>query len=140
MKVSILLLYIRTFHICGPKFRATLWSILVLIVVTHAAGIPVLWLNVTPLNCQWTYLDTDDEVYNTFCHNRYDNWFYFVFISSLTVVLDIIIIVLPSREVWRLQMVKRQKIALVMVFMAGIMYVTLREPNQRKSDHITVSL
>lgn len=120
IKVSILLLYLRTFQVCGRKFRIILYSVLVIIVASHSASILLDWLSLTPLHCQWMYYDAPDGIYDERCHVRYDQFPYFVFMGALTIALDIIIIFLPLREILRLRMVKRQKIALIMVFLAGL--------------------
>lgn len=125
IKVSILLLYLRTFKVCGRRFRITLNCVLILIVISHAVSIILDWLSVTPLKCQWMFYDAPEEVEEAICHVRFDQFPYFVFLGALTIALDILIIFLPLREVLQLRMVKRQKIALVMVFLAGIMYVKM---------------
>lgn len=55
------------------------------------------------------------------CHERFSDLENWVFIAGFTVLLDIVVIVLPIRAIWKLQMAKRQKIAISMLMGAGAM-------------------
>lgn len=132
VKASIVLLYLRTFSVCGRKFRITLYCVIGLLITSHLVVIPVYWLSIHPLKCQWKYLDLTDGDYYSLCHERYNDFAYLIYVTSLSVLLDVVIIALPCREVWRLQMVRRQKIALLLVFLAGIVYVKTLSNGTRK--------
>lgn len=73
------------------------------------------------MKCQWDYAVVEDNVWDANCRYRWDQFPYFVFLGAFTIVLDIVIISLPVREVLQMQMVPRQKIAIVMVFLVGVL-------------------
>lgn len=118
VKVSLLILYLRTFTAKGA-FRVTLWIVMIAIILSHAQVLIVYWAKVGPYDCIWKYATLPVELWNTFCHKRYNNLPNWVFVSILTVFLDVVVLALPIRAVWKLHMEKRQKIAVVMLVGAG---------------------
>lgn len=117
------MLYLRTFTE-SKRFRYTVYAILATLVITHVASLPVFLASVTPFYCQWTIYHTDEEYYSN-CSENYNFLSWAVFIAVLTIVLDVIILALPCPAVWRLHMAKRQKIALLLVLVAGVVYGAL---------------
>lgn len=93
---------------------------MILIITSHIAALLVDWLSVSPMSCFWEFPTVDENVWEAHCTLRYDQFPYFVFLGAFTIVLDVVIIALPVREVLHMRMVTRQKIALVMVFLIGV--------------------
>ena len=121
IKVSLLILYLRTFTTKGA-FRITLWTVLVLVVLGHGQVIVLYWVKLDPNNtCQWKYSSLDFTLWKAMCHERFSDLENWVFIAGFTVLLDIVVLVLPIRAIWKLQMAKRQKIAISMLMGAGAM-------------------
>ena len=96
---------------------------MILIILSHAQVIIVYWAKLDPFVCQWKYATLSYEMWVAVCHTRVDDLKNWVFVSIFTVILDIIVLALPIRAVWKLQMPKRQKIAVIMLIGAGAMYV-----------------
>lgn len=117
------MLYLRTFTE-SKRFRYTIYAVISTLVITHAVSLAVFLADVTPLHCKWTIYPTDEEWYAN-CSYNYDSLPAVVFIAVMTIVLDIIILVLPCPAVWRLHMAKRQKIAILLLLVAGVVYEAL---------------
>lgn len=120
VKVSLLILYLRTFTQKG-LFRVTLWTILVAIVLSHAQVIVLYWAKLDPFVCLWKYSTLPGALWNALCRLRYQQLKNWIFVSIFTVILDVIVLVLPIRAVWKLHMARRQKIAVSMLIGAGAM-------------------
>lgn len=112
------MLYLRTFTE-SKRFRYAVYATLTILVLSHLALIPVYYAEVFPLFCHWTYYPTDEEWYEN-CHQNYDVLPFIVFLASLTILLDLIILLLPCPAVWRLHLAKRQKVAIISILVAGI--------------------
>ena len=97
----------------------TLWAVLILIALSHAQVIIVFWAKFHNFYCQWKYNTIASELWAAMCPMRYDDLKNWVFVSIFTVVLDVIVLVLPIRAIWKLQMANRQKIAVSMLVAAG---------------------
>lgn len=132
IKISILLMYLRTFTAPG-KFRKTLWVVLGIIIVTSLVVIPLYWNTIAPLECEWKYITLDFDLWTQFCNSRYSDTPYWLFMAALSIVLDIIVIVLPCHAVWKLHMVRRQKIAVIVMIAAGGVYEA-RSTNKDSAD------
>lgn len=120
VKVTILMLYLRIFTE-SKRFRYTIYVVLATLVTTHMATFPVYYSDLTPFHCHWTIYPTEDERYSR-CSEKYDALPWIVFIVVLTIVLDIVILTLPCPAVWRLHMARRQKIAILLLLTAGVLY------------------
>ena len=120
VKISLLILYLRTFTEKG-FFRITLWTVLVAIALSHLQVIVVYWVKLDPFDCQWKYNTLPGELWAALCHARIDDLQNWVFVSIFTVILDVIVLVLPIRAVWKLHMAKQQKIAVSLLIGAGAM-------------------
>lgn len=120
VKISLLVLYLRTFTVKG-FFRTILWSVLVAIILTHAQVVILYYAKLDPFVCIWKYGTLPSALWNVFCRTRIEQLKNWVFISIFTVILDIIVLVLPIRVVWNLQMAKRQKTAVSILIGAGAM-------------------
>lgn len=122
VKMSILFLYRRTF-IEGRLFRYMVDAVLFVLVTSHVAFLCTLIFALSPPSCAWRQFETDEDYYAS-CSRPFSLVVLLrliVWISSLTVVLDMIIISLPCRAVWRLHLPKRQKLVILITLMAGIL-------------------
>ena len=119
IKLSIMLLYLRTFAV-SSKFRWTMWVLIFILVSTHITHWFVYWLSNTPLDCAWkAYPDVQAPLV---CYERFDPGDYIIFIPVLNIIMDIIILIMPCPYVLRLQLPKRQKIIILGIILAGVMY------------------
>lgn len=121
VKMSILLLYLRTFTE-GRVFRNVVYTLLFTIVVSHVSFAFCYIFFCLPVNCAWTTYETEeeDEKYCTENINGDVIVRLIVFISVLTVLLDLIILVLPCRAVWRLHLPFRQKLVILITLISGV--------------------
>ncbi|KAL1883188.1 hypothetical protein Daus18300_000246 [Diaporthe australafricana] len=111
-KVAMLLLYLKVFP--GQTFR----RICFVMVTICLAYIPAMGLatifNCTPVNYNWTAWTGETEghcfSFNTFAWAQ----------SSINIVLDLIIILLPIPQLWKLNMGRKKRVQLVLMFSVGL--------------------
>lgn len=123
VKVSILLMYLRVFT-ASKTFKVTVWVLIFLITGAHIVGFLGWSFSTIPVWCHWTYYPTDEE-YAARCHHPALNHVlvpYTLFLNVFTVAVDLVILYLPCRPVWRLQLAKRQRISILLILFAGVMY------------------
>lgn len=120
VKMSILLLYLRTFS-QNRTLRLTVYVVLFFLVTTHALTFPLYFSSTTPLDCQWRPFETDEDYY-AHCTEHFDQRTYLVFIAAFTIVLDVVILSIPCPTILRLNMAKRQRIAILVILLAGVVY------------------
>lgn len=123
VKMSILLSYLRTFTE-SRLFRYTVWGILFVLVTSHVSLLILFIINVMPITCAWRTFQFDED-FDASCHFTFSYQIFLrliIFSAALTVALDIIIVALPFRPVWRLHLPKRQKVAILLIMGSGIMY------------------
>lgn len=125
VKVSILLMYLRAFtgNKSNQRLKYTIWVLIFLISGAHLIAFLAWTFEVLPVWCHWTYFSTDAEQ----AQCRHPSWVYAqvpysVFLNVFTVVVDFIILYLPVRPVWQLQLPKRQRISILAIMFAGVMY------------------
>jgi len=114
IKTSIVLLYRRVFSI-NTNFR--LQSLLVMILVWAfwlAATIATI-LNCIPLEYNWISIGDPQHCINY-------NIFWMV-TGSIEVLMDVIILALPVRMVLKLQLTRKRKILVLLIFLLGGLYV-----------------
>lgn len=113
-KISFLLMYYRIFHI--PFFKK--WAYIV-------GGFVIIWvITITfvfificvPVQKLW-YPEIPGR-----CVNQVGTW---IANAASTILTDLAILILPIGQVWRLQLGKREKIALTFAFGLGFLYVHL---------------
>lgn len=113
LKVSILLFYLRIFPEKG--FRKAVF-------VTMAAciGYGIAFVLVSVFQCRpikYAWLQWDDEHEGT-CNNiNAQGWSS----AALNVILDVIVIILPMPQLWQLQLNKRKKFLLLLMFSVGFL-------------------
>lgn len=120
LKLSILFLYIRTFTE-SRIFRRLVQALMIVIVVSHVGFVFILRFRYTTLDCNWVISETEG-IFDAKCPTNYDVIVLYVFlalISSLTVVLDLIIMALPCPAAWRLHLPRRQKLAILITLISG---------------------
>lgn len=128
------MLYLRTFTE-SKRFRYSIFVVLAILIISHVVTLAVYLGSNSPFHCHWSEYPTDEE-WDANCKGNYDSLPSVVFIAVMTIVLDIVILVLPCPAVWRLHMAKRQKIAIILLLVAGVMYET---PPPRAYVHTTAN-
>lgn len=122
MKASILLLYLRIFS-NSRNLRFAVYAALATVVASHIGTLIVTTFDLRPLKCHWIYILTDEE-WDAMCAEYWDDDIAYIFMSVFTIVLDILILAIPCPAVWKLNMPKRQKIGVMIIFSAGLVYET----------------
>lgn len=95
---------------------------LFIVISAHLATIIGTTADVRPADFHRLNLPTDEEYY-AHCKDYWGDDLFYVAISVLTTFLDLMILILPCPAVWRLNMPKRQKIAVIIIILTGIMHV-----------------
>ncbi|KMQ48424.1 hypothetical protein HL42_0873 [Trichophyton rubrum] len=125
-KVSILLLYLRIFYV-HQYFRRICICLVVFTILSGIAFIPPTIWQCSPVEAYW-----DRSIPHT-CLSSFPNWLSYAIINITT---DVILLVLPVQQILRLQLTKRDKIALILVFLLGsfIYRVTLVAASSGTTD------
>ncbi|MCJ1424962.1 hypothetical protein MMC29_002850 [Sticta canariensis] len=121
VKVSILFMYLRAFT--GNKtFKYTCWVLICLITAAHMVAFLGWVFSIIPVSCHWTYYPTDEEYARRCNSTSLGNILvhYSLFLNIFTVILDLVILYLPCKPVWRLQLAKRQRISILIILFAGV--------------------
>lgn len=122
-KTSILLLYLRIFV---RKYFRRLCYVSLFIVITWSFGsVMATVLQCLPISASW-----NKAVPNSRC---IDSDVFWISYGILNIVTDVVILLLPVREVIRLQVPRREKIGLLVVFLLGALSV---HPHQDILVHI----
>ncbi|EEQ34991.1 uncharacterized protein MCYG_07810 [Microsporum canis CBS 113480] len=108
-KVSILLLYLRIFYV-HQYFRRICICLIVFTICSGIAFIPPTIWQCSPVAAYW-----DRSIPHT-CLSSFPNWLSYAIINITT---DVILLILPVQQILRLQLTKRDKIALILVFLLG---------------------
>lgn len=98
--------------------------LIVLISGAHVVAV-IGWLFSTiPVNCHWTYFPTGAEFEARCTRLKLGAILvpYSLFLNAFTVAVDVMVFYLSCRPVWRLQLAKRQKISILIILFAGVMY------------------
>ncbi|MCJ1467429.1 hypothetical protein MMC07_006054 [Pseudocyphellaria aurata] len=122
IKTSLVLLYLCVFS-SNRTLRHVVYGVLLLVVVAHLGTIVGTVANALPFSCHWIYFPTDED-YEKLCKNYWDDSYFYLTMSALTILLDLIILILPCPEVWRLNMPKQQKIGVMIIILTGLVYGT----------------
>lgn len=113
-KISILLLYLRVFP--GKPFRRACWIMLVFVT---AYG---LWIVIaTIMSCYPIPYSWDKTIQGGHCQNKMALWFC---IAALRIATDLAIFALPMPLLASLQLPRKQRFLLMLVFAVGGLYVT----------------
>ena len=110
VKLTMILFYWRTFGTGNRNFRRALIGTSVLLLMWLVGSMFGAIFQCTPIERYW------NEKLDGHC---IDPYIYFVSISSANLLTDVIVLILPLRVVWKLNVTLRQKIALTGVFALG---------------------
>lgn len=123
-------MYLRAFNTVNKTFKYTIWVLIFLISGAHLVAFLGWIFSIIPPSCHWNYWPTDAEFAVHCWHPKLDDILvpYSLFLNVFTVSLDLIILYLPIRPVWRLQLAKRQKISILLILFAGGMYELAQSP------------
>ena len=136
-------MYLRAFT--GNKtFKRTIWVLIFLITSAHLVAFFGWTFSTFPVKCHWTFYPTDAE-FDTRCHHppmAAKLPPYNLFLLVFTVVMDCVILYLPCRPVWRLQLPKRQRLSILAILFAGVLYelALLPLPIERQTFELTIRL
>ena len=109
-KTSILFLYLRIFYV-EKRFRWACYALLALTMSTTVAfTLATIW-QCKPIAAFW-----DHNIPGSHCVDNHSFWLSF---SIINIITDVLILVLPMQQVFRLKLKKRDKIALNLVFVLG---------------------
>lgn len=122
-KASIVVFYIRLFGTPGtrPGFRRFLLTTLFLVHLWLLASVASGIFKCHPFDDVWNPLVVIASDIRDYC---IDSNAYYVSISALNVALDFWILVLPLPMVWSLQLSRRRKVGLNLIFLIGGLYVS----------------
>ncbi len=112
LKTSILLLYMRIFT-TSRTLRYTSWVIILITFLFYSIGFFMAIFSCRPRRKIW-YPMTEGTCIE-WAPGQLVN-------SVINIVTDVLILVLPMREVWRLQMPRKQKVGLIAIFAVGSLY------------------
>ena len=119
-----LLLYLRGFLATRRRLRYLVFGLIIYVLVSHFLVILFSLIGTKPLYCVWKDFGTDDEARARLCRIVVDDTEFYFAVNVSTIILDLIILIIPSQMVWRLQVPKQQKIVLFVIMFAGVMYET----------------
>lgn len=114
IRISILLLYRRTFATQMPRLRLVIWFLLALQIAYLITFSILPGFICHPLNKAWTAILERE----TYCHD----WYYYytsVGLYSCSMAFDAILLVLPLYPIAQLQMPLRRRIGVAVIFMMG---------------------
>lgn len=113
-KSSIILLYIRVFYV-EKYFRWVCYGFLACTVSSGIAfTLSTIW-QCTPLRAFW-----QRELPEYYCVDNFSFWLSF---SVINIVTDFAMLILPIQQVIRLKLSQRDKIAIILVFALGALWV-----------------
>lgn len=116
IKTSLILLYYRLFSITR-WFRWELAFAWIIVVLYFIVNVLVAILECKPLSYLW-----DKSILGGTCINQ-DQFFRWNGVANL--LIDFMILTLTMPIIWHLQLKSRQKLSLTVVFLLGLLYVTI---------------
>lgn len=126
MKAAIIIEWIKIF-VPGRtrnKFFWCAWALVGLNTGFYVAGIVSENLSCIPFQMIWDKTITDGHCINTKALD--------IAAASIDFVSDLAVIILPQQVIWRLQMSKKKKIGVSLLFGMGILYVIALAPRGHK--------
>ncbi|KAF2119774.1 hypothetical protein BDV96DRAFT_642780 [Lophiotrema nucula] len=110
-KISILLFYLRIFP--NRNFRRCVWVTLIVCALYIVGFVPATILQCLPIRIAWQRWDSE---HHGRCINlNVEGWMS----SALNIILDIVVICLPLRELSQLAMSRRRKLGIMLMFLGG---------------------
>lgn len=117
VKISVAGMYFRILK--GLYFRYALWATQVLNVLVIVSFLVSLGFACIPLKAYWAYTF---DVEGSDCPDFWDWGGYYM---AFNLILDVVLIALPSGYVWRTMMDLKTKIGVIVVFGLGVLYVLI---------------
>lgn len=112
-KIAMLLLYLKVFP--DQNFRRVCFVMIGVCLAYMPATALATFFNCTPVSYNWTSWTGETEgscfSFNTFAWAQ----------SSINIVLDLIIILLPIPQLWKLNMGRKKRIQIVLMFSVGLL-------------------
>ena len=108
-KTTILLLYLRIFGV-NKNFRYSTWAVMFFVFGYLFSNLLTQVFGCTPIDKHWGHCIVAIKVGLAY--------------GSLNFISDLFIAVLPLPMVWRLQLSRKGKLGVTLVFMSGVMQVT----------------
>lgn len=112
-KISILLFYLRIFPQVG--LRKAIWFTIVLCVLYIITFVTATALQCIPIRIAWEHWD--GEHHGKCIDLNADAWCS----AGVNIVLDLIVILLPMRELKKLAMSRRRKFGVMLMFLGGLL-------------------
>jgi hypothetical protein len=109
-RLSILASYLRIF--LKRSYRYTAYGLAILIILTGLASIITSFATCKPFSARYQGL----ESMGAHCYNTIPVFRWLIFVNIL---VDIVMMVLPLPIIWALQLSKKERIALMMIFLLG---------------------
>ena len=112
VKISLLFFYLRVF----PKksFRTTCYSVMAISAATTTSFVISATFQCTPVRYAWR-----KEIKGTCINFNVESWVN----AALNIIIDLIIIALPIKELHKLQLGLKQKVGMYAMFSVGGLYV-----------------
>jgi len=107
-------MYLRLFD-SNKRFRYATWTVLFFVTGYLSCNIITLIFGCTPITKYWK----SDEPGHCIDLVKADHAY-----GSMNVVSDVLLFILPLPMVWQLQLSRKEKLGLCLVFMSGILYTT----------------
>ena len=114
-RLALLLMYLRLFGVSKP-FRWATYVVMVFVTGYLFSNLLTLIFGCTPINKYWK----PDEPGHCIVLNKADYAY-----GSMNVASDVLLFLLPLPMVWQLQLTRKEKFGLVLIFMSGVLYVPL---------------
>ena len=114
-KLSMLFLYLRIFT--GSRFKVLTYTLIGIVTASGCAFVLVTIWQCKPIAAFWDKSLLLNK--NNHCFSSEAFWFSY---SIVNIVLDFLVLLLPIHEIWKLQLPKRDKLALCAVFSLGLLY------------------
>lgn len=115
-RIALLLMYLRLFGASQP-FKYATWAVVFFVTGYLSSNILTLFFGCTPISKYWRHNEPGHCIVLVQADYAY---------GSMNVVSDVLMFVLPLPMVWQLNLSRKEKFGLVLVFMGGIAYATIQ--------------
>lgn len=95
-----------------PRYKATVWTVMLACIVSHLAGTLILIFQCSPIKKSWLPRTPGTCLPNTTT---------FYGLAAVTIVFDVVIFFLPIRLLVSLNIANKKKVALICVFLLGLL-------------------
>lgn len=115
-RLALLLMYLRLFGV-NKHFKYATWAVMAFVTVYLSCNFITLLFGCTPIPKYWKPREAGH------CIDLHQADYAY---GSMNVVSDLLMFLLPLPMVWQLQLSRREKFGLFLVFMGGIAYATIQ--------------